>query len=310
METLTMGFRTTALPLFIDFHTSVKVQKDQIFNLILSPSFYWVKHVSIPVKNLHEVNRFLPSLFEDTVPEGKYSYYAYKDEDAYIIFAYDDKKILDILSEKEIRPEQINNVYFAQSEFEDSSEAISIDEDSVLDIDNNIVVKLPKSFVDSSTPLQLHHHNFSRHTITLARYAHIATTKSLIRFILFMGALISIFTLDWIVTEAKISEFDDTPLELYTEHNLPATKVQNEVIFETLQKQYKQQMKLRQKAGEVLKLKLNKSEHVNIFELGDKKLKLEIKLDSSKRASDVSTILQKKEAPKDQYKNGKLKLEF
>lgn len=305
-----MGFRTTALPLFIDLHTSVEVKKDQILDLILSPSFYWVKHVSIPVKNLHEVNRFLPSLFEDTVPKAKYSYYAYEDDGTYIIFAYDDKKILDILAEKEINPEQINNVYFAQSEFEASTEAISIDESSVLDIDNHIVVKLPKSFVTTFKPLELQDHNFSQHAITLARYAHIATTKSLIQFALFMGALIAIFALDWIVSEAKISEFDDAPLELYAEHNLPATKVQNEVIFETLQKRYKQQIKLRQKTGDILKLKLKKAEYVRLFDLKDKRLKIEIKLDSSKRASVVSKILQKKEPLKDQYKDGILRLEF
>jgi len=305
-----MGFRKAALPLFIDVHTSVKVQKDQILDLILSPSFYWVKHVSIPVKNLNEVHRFMPSLFEDTVPNGKYSYYAYEDEGTYIIFAYDDKKILDTLAEKGIDSGQINKVYFAQSEFEDSAEAISIDEDAVLDIENHIVVKLPKNFVDTFKPLELNNHSFSEHTITLARYAYIATTKSLIQFALFMGALISIFALDWIVSEAKISELSDAPLQLYAEHDLPATKVQNEVVFETLQKQYEKQILLRQKTGEILSLKLKKNEYFRRYDLQDKKLKIEIKLASPERASNVSKILQKKELQKGQYKNGVLRLEF
>lgn len=305
-----MDFRKTALPLFIDLHTLVKVQKDQIFDLILSPSFYWVKHVSIPVKNLHEAKKFLPSLFEDTVPQGKYSYYAYEDEGTYIIFAYDDKKILDVLEQKGIGSEQINSVYFSQSEFEDSEQALSIDDTSVLDIDNHIVVKLPKGFVNTFKPLELNNHRFSKHAITLAKYAHIATTKSLIKFSLFMGALISIFALDWMVSEAKISEFDNAPLELYAEHNLPATKIQNEVILETLQNQYEKQILIRQKTGAILNLKLKKNEYFRLYDLQDKRLKIEIKLASPKRATNVSKILQKKELQKGQYTDGVLRLEF
>lgn len=305
-----MGFRKTALPLFVDLHTSVKVQKDQMFDLILSPSFYWVKHVSMPVKKLQDAKRFLPSLFEDTVPKGRYSYYAYEDGSSYIIFAYDDKKILDILAQKGIDSDQINYVYFAQSEFEDTDEAIAIDESSVLDLDNHIVVKLPKSFVNTFKPLELKDHHFSEHAIALAKYAHIATTKSLIQFAIFMGALISIFALDWIVSQAKISECNDAPLGLYAEHDLPATKIQNEVVFETLQKQYKEQIALRQKTGEILNLKLNKDEYVTVYNLQDKRLKVELKLASSKRASAVSKILQNKEPLKDQYKDGVLRLEF
>lgn len=305
-----MGFKTTALPLFIDLHTSVQTQKGDVIDVILSPSFYWVKHVSIPVKKLSEVKKFLPSLFEDTVPKGKYSYYAYEDKGTYIIFAYDDKKILDALAEKGIHSQQINNVYFAQSEFEDLKEAISIDEDSVLDVDNRIVVKLPKSFVNTFSPLELSDHSFSGHTIVLARYAYIATTKSLIQFALFMGALISIFALDWLVSEAKISEFNDAPLELYSQHNLPTTKVQNEVIYETLQKQYGQQILLRQKTGELLKIKLQKNEYIRLYDLQDKRLKIEIKLTSAERAANVSKILQKKELNEDQYRDGLLRLEF
>ena len=306
-----MDFRKTALPFFIDLHTSIEVEKGQMLDLILSPSFYWVKHVSIPVKSLREVKEFLPTLFEDTVPNGKYSYYAYEDEETYLIFAYDDKMILDILAEKGINPQQINKVYFAQSEFQDLKEAIAIDEDSVLDIDNHVILKLPKDLVNTFKPLELNEHHFSEHSITLARYANIATTKSLTQFAIFMGALIAIFMLDWMVSEAKITEFEAAPLGLYAEHKLPATNIQNEVIFEMLHKRYEQQIKIRQITGEILNLKLGKNEYVSLYNLQDKKLKIELKLKSSKRASAITNALQKKNLSlKKQYKNGLLKLEF
>jgi len=306
-----MDFRKTGAPLFVDIHTTVSTEDKQIFDLILSPSFYWVKHITIPIKSTSELKKFLPSLFEDTVPEGKYSYYAYPDGDAYLAFAYDDKNILDLLSKKGISSEQINRVYFAQSEFQQMHEAISIDENSVLDVEDHVVVKLPKELVSTSTPLNLDEHVFSDHTITLAKYTHIATIKSLIQFGLFMGALIAIYMLDLVVSEIKINEFEAAPLKLYAEHKLPATKIQNEVIFETLQKQYKQQIKIRHLSSEILDLRLGKNEYIRLYDLKEKKLTVEIKLASLKKASALTNSLKQKGfSLKEQYKNGTLTLEF
>ena len=306
-----MDFRKTGSPLFVDIHTLVNTQEEQIFDLILSPSFYWVKHITIPIKSTSELKKFLPSLFEDTVPQGKYSYYAYPDGDAYLGFAYDDKKILNLLSEKGIASEQINRVYFAQSEFQDTTEAISIDEDSVLDVEDHVVVKLPKELVKTAKPLDLDEHIFSKHAITLAKYTHIATTKSLIQFSLFMGALIAIYMLDLVVSQIKINEFESAPLELYAEHKLPETKIQNEVISETLLKQYKQQIKIREITAIILDLKLGKDEYIALYELKEKRLGVELRLDSSKKVSALlRSLKQQGLSPHEKHKNGLLTLEF
>ena len=306
-----MGFNKTVFPLFIDLHTSVEVKEDEVFDLILSPSLYWVKRMSLPVKNPRDARKLLPSLFEDTVPAGKYSYYAYQDQDAYCIFAYDDKKILDLLSEKGIDAEQINRVYFAQSEFQDIEEAVSIDESCVLDLQDRVVVKLPLSLVGSLRPLELQDHHFSDHVIELARYAHIATTKSLANFAIFMGALIAIFALDWIVSTTKISEFETAPLLLYTEHKLPVTKVQNEAKLSTLQKQYQRQIKLRHLTGQVLNLKLEKNEYVRLYDLKGKQLTVELKISSPKRVPTVTKVLKRSNPSlKEKFQKGILRLEF
>lgn len=306
-----MDFRKRGTPLFIDIHTTVNTAEKEIFDLILSPSFYWVKHVSIPISSTSELKKFLPSLFEDTVPKGKYSYYAYPDGDAYLAFAYDDKKILDILSEKGISSEQINRVYFAQSEFQELQEAVTIDENSVLDIEDHVIVKLPKELVSSSAPLDLSEHVFSNHPITLAKYTHIATTKSLIQFGLFMGALIAIYMLDLVVSQIKINEFEAAPAQLYAEHKLPSARIQNEVIFEALQKQYRQQIKIRQLSSHILDLKLAKNEYISLYDLQPKKLTVELKLASLKRSTVLTNALKQRGfVPKEQYKNNTLKLEF
>jgi len=216
-----------------------------------------------------------------------------------------------MLAGKGIRPDQINRVYFAQSEFQGIDEAVSIDEHCALDLEERVVVKLPNTLVDSSAPLKLEEHDFSEHTIELARYAHIATTKSLINFSIFMGALIIIFALDWIVSSIKISEFDTAPAHLFQEHKLPATKVQNEAILSSLQKKYQNQIKLRQRTAEILNLQLGKNEHITLYELKGKKLTVELKIPSNKRASILLKGLKKNNpAVKDTYKNSTLRLEF
>ena len=68
-----------------NFHTDNKV------NIILSPSLYWIKKVSLPVKNVKDVKPLLASIFEDILPDGTYNYSAYKNDDAYLVFAYEDK---------------------------------------------------------------------------------------------------------------------------------------------------------------------------------------------------------------------------
>ncbi len=306
-----MDFNRTTTPLFIDPHTPIQAEAEALFDIILSPSFYWVKRIPLPVKSVREVTRLLPSLFEDTVPEGKYSYYAYKDQELYCIFAYDDKNILDILADKGIYPEQINRVYFAQSEFQDIEEAISIDDHCALDLEERVVVKLPDTLVEQSKPLELKEHQFSEHSIELARYAHIATTKSLINFSLFMGALIMIFALDWIVSSTKISEFDTAPSHLFQEHNLPMTRVQNEAILSSLQKQYHKQMELRRLSAEILNLKLNKKEYITLYDLKGKKLTVELQIPSAKRVTAILKQLHKNHpSMKEKYQNSLLRLEF
>ena len=306
-----MGFKKIARPLFVDLHTPSNNDTDALFNIILSPSFYWVKRVSLPVQSLREVKKLLPSLFEDTVPKGAYNYYAYEDDDAYLVFAYDDKKILDLLTERGITPDQINEVYFAQSEFQDIDQAVSIDEKCALDLQDRVVVKLPGTLIENSTPLQLQEHTFSEHALELARYAHIATTKTVIRFAVITGTLILIFALDWIVSLSKIAEFDDSHLALYKERHLPATKVQNEAILASLKKEYNQQIKMRKLTDKVLHINLQKNEYITLYDLQGKKLVVELRVASSKRASEVIKALKKHSLSfKDNFDKSKLRLEF
>ena len=117
--------------IFLDTNSNDFTNKESV-NVILSPSLYWVKKVSLPVKYLRDVKPLLPSLFEDILPDAVYSYFVYKSEEEYFIFAYEDKKIFNLLNSKGIPASHVNNVYFAQSEFGGVDGAIKIDEKNSL----------------------------------------------------------------------------------------------------------------------------------------------------------------------------------
>ncbi len=53
---------------------------DEKVDIILSPSLYWIKKISLPLNSLREVRTLLPSIFEDMLPDGIYSYSVYKNQ--------------------------------------------------------------------------------------------------------------------------------------------------------------------------------------------------------------------------------------
>ena len=98
---MNLGFRSKADAFFVDTDSPACTLEGPV-NVILSPSMYWVKRVKLPVKYLREAKSLIPSLFDENLPEGKYSYSAYKDGDSFLIFAYNDKEVLDRIAEKGI----------------------------------------------------------------------------------------------------------------------------------------------------------------------------------------------------------------
>ena len=74
---MNLGFRSKAKAFFVDVNSPSYLLEAPV-NVILSPSMYWVKRVTLPVKYLYEVKSLIPSLFEENLPEGKYSYSAYR----------------------------------------------------------------------------------------------------------------------------------------------------------------------------------------------------------------------------------------
>lgn len=290
---------------------SPRMDTDELFDIILSPSFYWVKRVELPVKYLHEVKKLLPSLFEDILPKGEYSYSAYRDGDAYMVFAYDDKFIIRALNEKGVKPAQINKVYFAQSEFGSFKNAITLGHGSVMIVQNDVLVKLPASFSDSTKLLDLDRHRFSSHSIPLARYSHIADKKSMTLFASFMLILIVSLVAEWGIVYAKTAKIETKTADIFQKYHLKSSMMQNSAILDRLQKRYERQSKIRTAAAALFDLKLKSGEKMTRFDLTSGAVKAEFTTASAKRAEAIALQLKESVAAfTKKYNNGVLSLEF
>ncbi len=229
------------------------------------------------------MKKLLPSLFDDIILEDddSYNYSAYKDGDSYLIFAYQDSKILDSLSKKGIKSSQINRVFFAQSEFSNISTAISIDEHSVLAVKDSIVIKIPSIMVQDSQDLYLNRHQLSKNNISIEKYSHIIDTKTQISIISLVAVFIIIFSVELFISSSKVASIQSREESLFQDNKLLATSFQNEAVLKRLERTFHEQNRVREILSIIFSHKVGKDEYLQNVEIKNKKVYATFKLTSS-----------------------------
>ena len=290
--------------------TQGEVKREKV-NVILSPSLYWVKKMALPVKYVREVKKLLPSIFEDTLPEGNYSYYAYKHKDQFFLFAYEDKRILDLLVKQGISASNIANVYFAQSEFQEIQTPLSINETQSIYVKDELVVLVPSAWVQESKPLDVSDIGLSKHTITLQQFGHIVDNSSLYKIGAMLLLLIVLIMVEYFITTSKTQEIATQNSELFAKHNLKATTMQNRSMLKKYKAIHEKQTKIREYSGYILGLRLKKDERLSLLSLKNRVLIADftgVKKEDEKKIS--NTLRSKKVPHKSSYKDGKLHVEM
>jgi len=162
--------------------SNTKLQINHKVDIILSPEFYWVRVFDIPVKSLTQARHVLPTLFEDileTTNELSYQVLKLK-ENKYLCFAYVNKKIYEAIKNSSINLSLVNSIYFAQNECKDFKQ-FTIEDKSFLYTNDNILVKVPNSFI--SEKLELNQHieniNLSSNKVDIKLYNNILTPKQI-----------------------------------------------------------------------------------------------------------------------------------
>lgn len=270
------------------FHLEEKV------NIILSPSLYWVAKVTLPVKYLRDVKKLLPSLFEDTLPDGDYSYSAYKSGDVFFIFAYQDKLILDTLAEKKITPLHVENVYFAQSEFGHLIGAVKINASQSIYVKDDILLLVPSSWVSGSLDLDTSKIKLSRHKVTLAQFGHSVDSKILKKIAVILVAILLLTATEYFITAQKLAHITALKETLFAHYNLQPTMIQNQSLLKTYDSVHMKQMKLRTSIASILAVELEPSQRLTQLKYKNNILDAEFSGVEKGKESRISEILKTK----------------
>lgn len=300
--------------LFLDPNVNeIIIHVEEKVDIILSPSLYWVKKVSLPITSIREVKKLLPTLFEDTIPDGTYSYSAYKSDvdSEYFIFAYEDKKILDLLNKQNILVSNVASIHFAQSEFSGITNAMKINDIQSVYIKDDIVVLVPCCWVEEKGELNLSDITLSKHKITLQQFGHIVEMKSFYALASAMLVLILILSVELFNISNKVQVIEDKKDNIFTSYNLKSTMFENKAILKKYDKIHNNQMLFRRYLADILSLRLKQNEKMTFFSLKDKRIKINFSGVVKNKTKHITSAL-KSNGIKfvDTYKNGILHLEI
>jgi hypothetical protein len=247
------------------------------------------------------------------LPEGIYSYSVYKnnEDSLFYAFAYEDKKILDVISQHNIPLANINSVHFAQNELQNMDRAMKIDENRCLDVKDSIVVLVPSSWVKETKELDTSNIALSKHKITLQQFAHIIDYKSLYGVISILAILILLTFSEMFVTAQRAQEVVTKTDEIFVKDDLKPTMFENRSILKKLEKTHAVQTQFREYLAYLLALKLNKGEKMTLLSLKNKTILVNFSGVNEKENSHITSVLTSKGVHYTQkHKDGTLHLEI
>lgn len=295
-------FKRSSITLFLDpINTQIQeYDKSKKINIILSPSLYWVQKLSLPIKYVREVKKLLPSIFEDVLPDGNYSYGAYKSDDMFFVFAYEDKKILKLLNENGISIADVQSIHFAQSEFIELDSAVKINEAQSLYLKGELLIVAPTIWFKDVKRMDLDEINLSNNRIKLQQYGHIVKTSSLYKIAILLSSLIIIIFIESVITSQKISKIDEERDELFSKYKLKATMFQNRSLLKKYKNVYVKQTKLREYISYFLTMKLQKTQKIQSIDYKNNFLVVNI---SGVKQGNEQGIINKLDAKKVKFKH-------
>ncbi len=240
------------------------------YSLILSPQFYWVKRVKLPVKSEFRAKKLAPSIFEGSLPEGEEYFYDVKyekDRDTFIVIAYSKNYIFDEIRKKISPTAKIKGIYFAQHELHELKTCIAIDEDISLGNVDGLLIQVPSACVQSEENVRnyLPKIKLSNKKIKIDSLVDNEADKqqSLIYVAILSLLVISQF-LTYFAYSGDLSKYDTKKESLIRQYNLPRTSFQLQSIKRSLLKKYKEQKGIRDTLTKLDKIALNDDKFIDI----------------------------------------------
>jgi len=259
---LFLKFKQQGQILFLDQERHIDVDPKEKYFILLSPSLYWIKKVTLPLKYTHEVKKIAATLFEEILPEGNYNYYVVKQNDSFLIFAYQDSKILSLLSQKGIGLGQVRGISFAQFACENLDESIQINEKYVLSKEDGIALLLPSVWFQNSKSFDEVELQAPKQQIHLEQFSHIVDSKTLYKVVVLLLLFIALFTAEYIYFLQQKEQIQQKREALFSEYKLKPTLMQNRAILAKYKKEDTKARKLRTYINYFLKANYSKGERI------------------------------------------------
>jgi hypothetical protein len=240
------------------------------YSLILSPQFYWIKRVKLPVKSEYKAKKLAPSVFEGTLPEGEKYFYDVqyeKDRDSFVVIAYSKEYIYKSIREKISPMAKIRGIYFAQYELGGLKTCIAIDKEISLGNVDGLLIQVPSVCVQSEENVKkyLPKVNLSTKRIKIDDLEDTSHLNDYIYYFIFLGFFLVAQIITYFAYSRDITKYDDMKQNLIVKYHLPKTSFQLDSIKKSLQEELKEQKIIKNALLKLDKIVFNKDEkYMNI----------------------------------------------
>ena len=290
---LTKLFNRSSVIGLIDKHTAKVSVKDKI-DIILTPSYYWVKRAVLEVPFTFQALKYAPSIFEGMLPEGHFSYSVVKVKKEYLFFAYNADEIIKSLKEKGIDASQISGVYLAQNELRNLNAPIACNEKDVLVTHQNTLLQVPKSLVDESIIKRNMDEvkTLSRNKIALYKSSVTHSLKELTPLIYALSAFIVLYAVQLFFTYSEHEKIAALP-SVFKEYKLPQTLIQNSSIEKQLRGDFTDQKSFRKIIFTILQLPLSQRQKITTVSYEKNTFKIIFEMQDYARLRDIELSFKK-----------------
>ncbi len=142
-------------PLLLVHRGMLPVDRDTVYEIMLSPQFYTLKRENLPLRYRHQAKKLAPSVLENLLSSDQdYEYYVFKDGDEWVFIAYAPTEIIDFLALKGLETERVSKLYFAEQSAEKFEMPVVLDENDALINVQHTATLVPRVLLDEETEYQ------------------------------------------------------------------------------------------------------------------------------------------------------------
>ncbi len=230
------NFKKQRAHLFLDTKVLLKEQEgSQKYDLILSPSLYWIKRVELQLSK-KQIKAYLPSLFDTLLPPGNYRYSLLQSNGELFAIAYDEEVIRNYLKHFGVDISIIGKVYVAQEALSQQMLPCHLSDARAIAMQDGIVVVVPETLVQD----EIKECDFSMLSLT-TQPLFMRTYKSVIDEKLFyklLGVLVFfgiLFGVELWHYKTELYKIEEKRALIFKKFNLLPTLLQNRALLEELE---------------------------------------------------------------------------